>query len=213
MAGQPDEFIAFIDESKRPMRNRRTGKVDITQWHYVLAVVIIMRIDLESVRQKILRIEADLNYELHYQEMKSNTRRCNAIEAIEQIKEWNGILFETMKPIGQSNAEEHRTRASQLKQSFQMLANNYQSTKVILETRAKRKTSRPTLDNKDIAVLQKLYATKKVARTFQIRHETKQEPILKIADLLASSRTDMLCVSDETIYPQIGHRVIIVKPK
>ena len=32
----PADLIAFIDESKKPDRDRKTGKVKPGSWHYVL---------------------------------------------------------------------------------------------------------------------------------------------------------------------------------
>ncbi len=209
MAGKPDDLIAFIDESKRPIRNRRTGKADTTQWHYVLAAVVIMRTDLDNVRRKILQIEADLNYELHYHEMKSHTRRRNAIDAIGEITEWESYITETNKPIKPGADYEHGARASQLRSCFSYL-HSLEIKNLVLETRA-MPNGNQTLDAKDASVLEKLRHQTDIDNNFRLDHVTKNETILKIADLLASSRTDMLCAKDESIYPRIGHRATIIK--
>ncbi len=210
VAAKPEDLLAFIDESKRPVRNRKTGKPDTTQWQYALAAVVIMRADLTLVRQQLQQIEADLNYKLHYHEMKSHTRRRNAIDAINSIAEWDGYIAETSKPIKPSGEKEHGARASQLKQAFVYLGIRG-ITQVAIETRVRPEAKHKTLDKNDLAMAKKLRDQKIIDARFHLEHVGKEETLLKIADLLASSRTDMLCARDEAIYPRIGHRVTSIK--
>lgn len=45
--------IAYLDESKKPMRNSSTGKVSDSGEHYVVAAAVLMRGDQQVLRQRL----------------------------------------------------------------------------------------------------------------------------------------------------------------
>jgi len=203
-------LVAFIDESHRPVRDRKTGKADLSRWFYVIGVVVVFSDDIEACRQQLADIETKLGYELHYHDLKSPTRRTNAVDAIASLPSWDGFIIEDPKPIPQGGGYEQTARERLLYRGFPLLA-GLGVTRVVLETRVRATTRQATLDERDRAVVVKLRQQGRLGDSFITRHTTKAESMLKLADMLASCRTDFLCARSEEIYPRIGHRVTIHK--
>ena len=207
---KPDDLVAFLDESHKPVRDRKTGKPDHGSLHYVTAAAVVFRGDLDHCRKQLLAIETELGFELHYGEtMKSHQRRKRVALALAGIDSWEGFIFETPKPITRKKGAERTARSAQLRKAYTFF-DGEGIKRAILETRSRASVGRATLDDRDIALLQKMQSKGEVSRDLQISHASKEEPMLKIADFLASSRSDFLCSSDVSIYPLVGHRVSIV---
>ena len=104
-------LIAFLDESKKPVRDRSTGRVATGGDHYyVVAAAIVFASDLGDVRAQLSDIEAGLGYKLHYGDL-SHKRRVEAIEAVEAIDGWDGYIFETARPLSSRHYTERHVRA------------------------------------------------------------------------------------------------------
>ncbi len=202
-------LVAFIDESRKPLRHRKTGKPDHGRLYYVTAAAVLFRGDLEECRSALLRAEAGLGFDLHYSDLKSSTRRRTAVDAIAAVGDWEGYFYELAGPISGSPGAERKARFDQLSQAFQDLENVGVS-HATLETRNRAAARNMTLDERDRALVVKLRQAGKISDNFEIAHSGKDEPMLKIADVLASSRTDLLCAKDESIFPRLAHRVTIV---
>ncbi len=68
-----------------------------------------------------------------------------------------------------------------------------------------------TLDQNDHKILQGLRDKGQVSPGFSINHAGKDELILGIADVIAGSRTDLLCAKNEATFPLLGHRVQAIR--
>ena len=201
------DLIAFLDESRKPPRDPSTGRPSGSSHHYVVAGAIVLDGDTSGMRQNIADIELDLGYPLHYSDLRSSTRRRDAIAAIATIPEWDGYLFETARSLPQRNYSEHHVRAKVLTAAFVHLSVNEGVAQITLETRARPKQGMYHLDLKDHQVLRKLLRRQAVPANVHIRHDDKTERILAVADLLAGARSDFLCRVDPEPYTLIAHRV------
>ena len=202
------DLVAFIDESKKPARDRATGRVARTGDFYVVASVVTMEGDLEGHREQIAKLEVELGFKLHYGDLRSLERRVQAVEAIATIQGWEASVFESGKPIRASGGgAEHRIRAKALEAAFIDLGTDGGVDRVVLETRSQPSEGFHELDAKDHRVLQSLVTKAQVPPEFTISHASKDETLLSLADIVASSRTDMLCGKDDECYARIGHRV------
>ena len=201
------DLVAFLDESKKPVRDRATGRPSASGDFYVVAAVIVLEGDLGDVRTQLAAIETGLGFGLHYRQLRSQRRRIAAIEAINEIGAWDGYLFETGRPLHPRHHSEHHIRAKTLTEAFTLLGAAGGVTEVTLETRAYPKRGFYQLDQKDHQVLQKLLTREQVPEEFRIHHTDKTEPVLKLADLLAGARSDFLCGVNEEVYARIAHRI------
>lgn len=201
------DLIAFLDESKKPVRDRATGRTTAAGDFYVVAAAIVLEGDLNDIRSELTAIETQLGFDLHYRQLRSQRRRIAAIEAINEIGGWDGYMFETAQPLQARHHSEHHIRAKTLTEAFTHLGAAGGVTQVTLETRSYPKRGFYQLDQKDHQVLQKLLTRKQVPEEFRIRHTDKTEPVLKLADLLAGARSDFLCGVNEEVYARIAHRV------
>ena len=200
------EFIAFLDESRKPIRNSATGRVDNHGLkHYVVAAAVVMVGDSHNIRRLLEQVAAGLGYPLHYRDL-SAARRVKALEAIDRIDGWDGYLFETARALPDANYNEHHVRAKVVTEAFTHLSSEGID-EVVLETRAGTKKSFLALDRKDHDVMRRLQRQGTVPEGFRIRHDDKTEAILQIADLLAGARSDSLCGVNRVAYAMIGHRV------
>lgn len=200
------ELIAYLDESRKPMRDPATGHVSGRGEHYVVAAAVVIEDDMD-LGEAIAGIEERLGYRLHYADLRSRERRLAAVTELAEIAGWDGYLFETARPLPSRHHSEHHVRAKILASAFTVLSADGGVSRVSLETRATPKKGFTQLDKKDHQVLQKLLTQKMVPADFGISHTDKSEPLLIIADILAGARSDFLCMADQEPYPLIAHRV------
>ena len=199
------EPVAFLDESRKPIRNPATGRVDDHGLnYYVVAAAVVPEGDSSNIRRQLGRIEVEIGIELHYRDL-STARRAEALEAIDRIDGWYGYMFETARALP-AHYSEHHVRAKVIAEAFTHLSCEGVA-EAVLETRAGPKKDFQTLDNKDHQVLRKLQRQGTVPDSFRIRHDDKTEAILQIADLLAGARSDDLCGVNRETYYRISHRV------
>lgn len=200
------ELMAFLDESRKPVRSPSTGRATNTSHYYVVAAAMVLAGDVRGARASIKRLEAELGYRLHYADLRSRRRRLEAVEAISHLDGWDGYLFETAGPLTARHFSEHHVRAKILGKAFTDLgAENV--LRVVLETRAHPQRRLDHLDAKDHQVLQRLLSQKAVPADLRIAHADKSEALLTIADVLAGARSDYLCGGDRVPYPLLAHRV------
>lgn len=201
------DLVAFIDESKKPVRDLGTRNVANKGDFYVAASAVVFHGDLGSQRDRIARIESDLGFKLHYGDL-STERRVRAAKAICDVEGWEGYIFESAKPF---RGSEHRIRAKLLEDALPFLSSEEGVKRAVLETRSQPTKGFIELDQKDHRVLQKLIDKSRISSEFSIAHETKKEPVLCIADVLAGSRTDYLCSRHKEAYVVLGHRVKAIR--
>ncbi len=200
------EILAFLDESKKPVRDPRTGKVSDRGDYYVVAGVVIMRGDADETRDALRELAADLEVDVHYNEL-SRARRIVVIERVAALDTWDGYLFETAQPLRARHNSERRLRDKTMTAAFTTLGRDGGVMDLVLETRGKPSLGFTQLDENDHRVLQRLRSRNEVAQGLSIRHESKREPLLWLADVLAGARTDHLCGVHLDMYPRLAHRV------
>ena len=200
------ELFAFVDESRKPMRDPATGDVSGEGEHYVLAAVVILGGDSNDMRRSLNQISVEIGHPLHYREL-SRQRRIQALEAIAAIAGWEGYVFETARPLLARNLSEHHVRAKLIGDAFEYLSMSRGVARAVLETRSHPTTGFVALDQKDHDVLRRLRRHEEIAGSFEIAHASKAESILQMADLLAGARSDWLCGVDRHPYSMITHRV------
>ena len=204
------ELVAFLDESRKPMRNAATGRVDdLGRNHYVVAAVVVLDGDNPNIRRQLGRVEAGIGHPLHYGDL-SPARRVEALEGIGGLDGWDGYLFETARPLPDANYSEHHVRAKVVAEAFTHLCSEG-VVEAVLETRAGTKKSFHPLDRKDHQVMRRLQRQRVVPDSFRIRHDDKTETILQIADLVAGARSDWLCGVNREAYARVAHRVRAVR--
>lgn len=200
------DLIAFLDESRKPMRNPATRRVeDPGLHHYVVAAAVVFHGDISNTRQQLRQIRDRVDYPLHYQELRGHRRRVEAVEAIEKIEGWDGYIFETARALPEANVTEHHVRAKTVEVAFSRLSSQG-IMRAVLETRAHPKKGF-TLDQKDHQVLKKLKLRGVVPADFQISHASKTQTLLQLSDLLAGARSDLICNVYHEPYARVSHRV------
>jgi len=202
------DLVAFLDESKKPVRNRATGNVAGTGSFYVVAGVTTFDGEIQALREQITKVEGGLGFELHYGHLRTANRRIRAVEAVATITGWEASVFESAEPIRTNGGgAEHRIRAKALEAAFVYLGTDGGVDRAVLETRSEPSEGFHQLDNKDHSVLQRLVAKDQVPGGFSISHANKDEPLLKLADVVAGARTDLLCGKGDECYAHLSHLV------
>ena len=174
------KLVAFLDESRKPMRNAATGRVDdLGRNHYVVAAVVVLDGDNPNIRRQLGRVEAGIGHPLHYRNL-SPARRVEALAGIGGLDGWDGYLFETARPLPDAHHNEHHVRAKVVAEAFTHLCSEG-VVEAVLETRAGTKKSFHPLDRKDHQVMRRLQRQRVVPGSFRIRHDDKTETILQVA--------------------------------
>lgn len=199
------DILAFLDESKKPMRDAATGKVAASGDHYVVAAAIVLRGDATTIRSQLRDLLEVVGHDLHYSHMSAR-RRAAALMGIADIAGWDGLIYETATPVP-ARRSERRTRARILNAALPDLTGAHGVSIVTLETRAAPKKGFHTLDQHDHATWRSLIDRGLVTNRHTIAHGDKTEPLLWVADLLAGARSDHLCGTDRGTYPLVAHRV------
>lgn len=200
------ELIAFLDESRKPLRDPVTRRVDAHgRKHYVVAAAVVIDGDSPNLRRWLEQVESEVGYPLHYQDL-STARRVAALEAIDGIDGWDGYLYETARALPDAGYDEHHVRAKVIERALTHLSSEG-VVRATLETRAGTNRRFLPLDNKDHRVVRKLRRQKAIPDDFRISHSNKTETMLQIADLLAGARSDHLCGVNRETFWRISHRV------
>lgn len=199
-------LVAFLDESRKPLRDPATGRVDEQERkHYIVAAAVVLDGDSPNIRRRLEQVETEIGYPLHYQDL-SPARRQVALEAIDRIDGWDGYLYETARALPDTGHSEHHVRAKIIERALTHLSSEGVA-EATLETRAGTNRRFLPLDDKDHDVVRKLQRHHTIPNSFRVTHDDKTEPILQIADLLAGARSDNLCGVNRETYWRISHRV------
>lgn len=199
------DILAFVDESKKPVRDPATGRVSNVGDHYVVAAAIVLKGDAVGIRADLRDLLEEVGHDLHYSHMSARRRRV-ALTRIAEISGWDGLVYETTTPVP-GRRPEQRTRARILTAAFPDLTEVHGVRVITLETRAAPKKGFHTLDEHDHATWRSLTDRGLLPPGRVITHGDKAEPLLWLADLLAGARSDYLCGADRGMYPLIAHRV------
>lgn len=200
------ELIAYLDESRKPVRDRATRQVLAERTHYVVAAAVVIDGDAET-REAIADIETRLGYRLHYADLRSRQRRVETVRELHEVQGWEARVYETARPLETRHHSEHHVRAQTLRSALGDLANQAEVARVVLETRSAPHLGFRQLDEKDHQVLRKLQSDREVPDGFRITHADKSELLLALPDIIAGARSDWLCGVDTEPYSLISHRV------
>jgi hypothetical protein len=201
------DLVAYLDESRKPVRDPSTGNVAGGFEHYVVAAAVVLGEDADSVRESVRGIERDLGFALHYGELRSRARRLAVVDAIVALPDWDGYVFETARAVDFRRRSEHAIRAAILTEAFPTLEEEVGVGRIVLESRAMPADATGAIDTKDQDVLRHAHKRGRVSDALEIGHAPKKEVILAIADIIAGARGDFICGADRGIYPRLAHRI------
>ena len=201
------DLVAYLDESRKPVRDPATGRVADGGEHYVVAAAVVFGTEADRIRASLLAIERDLGFALHYGELRSRARRIAVVDAIVLLPDWDGYLFETARPVDFRRRSEHAIRAAILAEAFPTLEVDAGVGSIVLESRAMVTDVAGVIDTKDLDVLRHVHKSGRVSGALQIGHAPKNEAILAIADVIAGARGDFICGADRGVYPRLAHRI------
>jgi hypothetical protein len=201
------DLVAYLDESRKPVRDPATGNVAGGFEHYVVAAAVVFGEDADAVRESVRGIERDLGFALHYGELRSRARRLAVVDAIVALPDWDGYVFETARAVDVRRRSEHAIRAAILTEAFPTLEGEAGVGRIVLESRAMPTGTLGPIDKKDLDALRRLRIGGRVAYSLQVGHAPKFEAIVAIPDIIAGARSDFICGADRSIYPRLAHRV------
>lgn len=116
------DLLGFLDESKKPVRDPRTGRVSTSGEFYVVAAAVVLSGDIEAIRAELREAVARLGFPFHYADLRSKSRRVDALDAVLSIEGWGAYVFETARPMSPRNNSEHQMRAKALSAAFTVLS-------------------------------------------------------------------------------------------
>ena len=92
------DVVAFLDESRKPMRDPQSGRPVASELHYAVAAALLLRGDLESLRADLVSIAHNVGGSLHYADL-GRERRIAALTALGELDGWEGLIYETAAPL------------------------------------------------------------------------------------------------------------------
>jgi len=203
-----DGLIAFVDESRKPMRDEATGRVSREGSYYVVAAAVVFSGDVGDCRQGLRSLADKVNrgVALRWKDMGS-ARRLAAVEGILGIEHWDAMLYETAKPVTDRHHKDAMVRARILRVALSDLSDEQGVAHVTFETRSQPSQGFTTHDRRDHEILQSLLDKEEIDPDFRIDHDGKSEPMLWLADVVVGARSDYLCGVDREMYSRIAFRV------
>ena len=201
-------LMAYIDESRKPIRDRRTGRVLESGDHYVVAAAIILAGDQDTIRATIVDIANELTggKPIRWSDL-APTKRMRAVEAVVNTEHWEACVYETGEAVRRPHHTDAYLRSRTMTAALIDLSVKQGVERAVLETRSQPAKGFTTHDKRDNELLESLLTKGNVPPEFRITHQGKQEPILWLADIVAGLRTDYLCWVDRDLYPMISHRI------
>lgn len=202
------ELVAFVDESRKPVRDERTGAVAGSGDHYVVAAAVVMTGDVQSCREEVAAVAAAHNgaRPLRWKDLGKQRRR-DVVMSLIDLDHWDALLYETKRPVSPRNLTDARVRALILRNALEDLSIVRGVVHATLETRSQPSKGFTTHDRRDNDVLQSLLSRGDVDPDFRISHDGKAESLLWIADAVAGARTDFKCGVDREMYSLMAHRI------
>jgi len=200
---------AFLDESRKPLRDESTGSVLNWGDHYVLSAVTCMEGSLGQSRTWLKDVRRTLGFDFHFSDL-GRRRRELVIEGLLALDTWDAFLFETASPVHRSTPE-RRMRDRILRVAISELVTQAGVDSLTMETRSSPQRGQHTLDLRDHSAISGLVSKGLIPRGIHMTHSTKREPMLWIADLIASCRSDYICGRDRSLYPLLAHRIRVTR--
>lgn len=198
-------MVAFLDESRKPVRDPETGRPIPSVLHYVVAAAIVLQGDAAQLRSSLRSVAHDVGRPLHYSDLGTDGR-IQALNALGELTGWEGLIYETNTPVS-DRVPERRTRARLLRVAFPDLTTRQEAQTVTLETRSTPRLGFHQLDEHDHSTWRSLIDRGSVPHGLTLRHGDKSDPLLWVPDLVAGARSDHLCATNRSNFPLISHRV------
>ncbi len=196
---------AFLDESRKPLRDGATGGVLPWGDHYVVGAVTCLEGSLDDSRIRLKQLRQDLGFDLHFSELGAARKRA-VISGLLALDMWDGFIFESAAPAHRSTPD-RRLRDRILRVAVGVLVNEASVEWITMESRSNPQGSRRTLDMRDHSTISGLMSRGVIPRDLILRHSTKREPMLWISDVIASCRSDYICGRDRATFPLLAHRI------
>ena len=207
----PCDLIAFLDESRKPVRDGRTGRVSGQGDHYVVVAAVVLAADADDCRSLIRAAATDAEATRKPRwKLMSPTRRRMAVARLTELDHWDAIAYETAQPIRNRRVSDAKARSLILRRAFADLHWQRGVRRATLETRSKPSEGFVTHDRRDHQVLESLLSEHEVDSSFRITHAGKEEPLLWLADVPTDTRSDFLCGVDRELWSLMAHRVSAV---
>jgi len=208
---RPDDLIAFLDESRKPVRDGRTGRVSGRGDHYVVVAAVVLTADADDCRSRIRAAATNSEASRYWRwKLMSPSRRRRAVAGLTALDHWEAYAYETAQPMQRRRVSDARARSLILKRAFVDLDRQVGVHRATLETRSQPSERFDTHDRRDHQVLESLLSEDGVDPSFRITHAGKEEPLLWLADVLAGARSDFLCGVDREMWSLMAHRVSVV---
>lgn len=203
-----DGLVAFVDESRKPVRDEATGRVADAGGHYVVAAAVVLRGDADDCRQGLRDLADGVNSgeALRWKNMGSQ-RKLAVVEGILEIRHWDALVYETASPVMDRHHRDAMVRARILRIALPDLSAKQGIAHVTFETRSQPSLGFTTHDRRDHEVLQSLLDKGEIDPDFRIDHDGKSEPMLWLADVVAGTRSDYTCGVDREMFSRIAFRV------
>lgn len=198
------EIVAFLDESRKPVRDVVTGKVGGDE-AYVVVAAVVLRGAGGALQSALELASSEVGAALHYGDL-SITQQRRALQMIADIDEWDAYIFETVRP--QRHLQNDRgIRQKAVEGALAVLGAELGVRHFTLETRATPARGFDRLDQDDNRTLQSAIGRGLVHPDIRIQHATKAEPLLHLPDLVVGARSDFLTNKNREPYPFVAHRV------
>ena len=135
---RPCDLIAFLDESRKPVRDGRTGRVSGQGDHYVVVAAVVLAADADDCRSLIRAAATDAEATRKPRwKLMSPTRRRMAVARLTELDHWDAIAYETARPIRNRRVSDAKARSLILRRAFADLHWQRGVRRATLETRSK----------------------------------------------------------------------------
>lgn len=196
--------VAYIDESKKPERHWGTGAV-LEGRRYAAAAAVVMRGDASNIRRSLEQIAAAVGVDqIHYSDL-TRARQEALARDLGSLADWDGLVTVTERSA--LLRHDRTVRTSVLTSQLPSLVQAFGVEEAVIESRTRRLDRTQQLDKDDLDLAQGLRDTGLIPADFRVRHAGKDEPLLWLADFLASSCTDYVCGVNAAPWALLAHRV------
>lgn len=206
----PSDVVGFLDESRKPVRLAHIdGTTQVhSQSFYAVAAALVPVDRMKELREGLRKVSQAAPKALHYADL-TRRRRVRALELLVELPHWHALAVETDTPVKIRN--DRLVRGAVLSAALQHLHDVSGVTHLTLETRSDPRGGFARLDHDDVLLVDALRQRGILHRPLTIRHSTKVESLLAIADLVVGARTDSICGVDDAPWGHVASRVTVLQ--
>ena len=110
---------AFLDESRKPIRDGATGGVSPRGDYYVISACVVLEGTVDESRQHLNALRRQLGFPFHFSQL-GERRQHLVVEGLMSLDSWDGYVYESSQPLRRSTPE-RRMRDRILRAAFQDL--------------------------------------------------------------------------------------------